>query len=64
MCVRLHTGMCVCMRVYVYPHKTLLGTQQVSNPATRKDLPAGRAATERFSAQLPRAHWIGPEFCG
>ena len=21
----------------------------------------GRAATERFSAQLPRAHWIGPE---
>jgi len=21
----------------------------------------GRAATERFSVQLPRAHWIGPE---
>jgi len=21
----------------------------------------GRAATERFSAQLPRAHWNGPE---
>jgi len=23
--------------------------------------PSGRAATERFIAQLPRAHWSGPE---
>jgi len=30
-------------------------------PGDRKDLAAGRAATERFSAQLPRAHWSGPE---
>jgi len=51
------------MRVYVYAHETLLGTQQVSNPATRKDLNAGRAKKERFSAQFPRAHWIRPELC-
>jgi len=24
----------------------------------------GRAAMERFCAQLPRAHWSGPELCG
>ena len=24
----------------------------------------GRAATGRFSSQLPRAHWVGPELCG
>jgi len=24
-------------------------------------VPMGRAATEHFSAQLPHAHWIGPE---
>jgi len=29
-----------------------------------RSIPSGRAATERFSAQLPRAHWIGPEEWG
>jgi len=43
-------------KIYTLPKKKPSPSRMAQTPRV-----GGRAVTERFSAQLPRAHWSGPE---